>query len=179
MSKITKHLILMASYNEWMNSKMYDAAGTLSAEDLAKDNGGFFRSILGTLNHIMVGDILWLRRFATHPANYHELNPVLGLAQPESLDQILFVDFAESSAQRQMLDVVISRWISSINDHDLEHVLTYQRKSGGECRKDFYGLIMHFFNHQVHHRGQITTMLTQAGLDVGATDLVLLIPDEA
>ncbi|MES2073762.1 MAG: DinB family protein [Pseudomonadota bacterium] len=168
----------MATYNEWMNSKIYDAAGTLSVEDLAKDRGGFFRSILGTLNHIMVGDVAWLRRFATHPADYRALHPVLDFPQPTSLDQILFADFAELSMHRKMLDTAISKWSKTITDRDLEHVLIYKRMSGDECRKDFCGVVMHFFNHQVHHRGQITTMLTQAGLDVGATDLIMLIPDE-
>lgn len=114
MTKSTEHLILMASYNEWMNSKIYDAAGTLSAAELKRDRGGFFPSVLGTLNHIMVGDILWLKRFATHPAKYHELNPVLRLAQPESLDQILFEDFVELAAQRKMLDATISKWVKTI-----------------------------------------------------------------
>jgi Uncharacterized protein conserved in bacteria len=45
--------------------------------------------------------------------------------------------------------------------------------------KDFYSLVMHFFNHQTHHRGQVTTLLSQAGVDVGDTDLVVLIPSES
>ncbi len=45
--------------------------------------------------------------------------------------------------------------------------------------RNFFSLVMHFFNHQAHHRGQVTTLLSQTGIDIGVTDLLALIPDEA
>jgi len=56
---LKKHFELLASYNQWMNSKIYEAATCLSASDLTDDRGAFFGSILGTLNHILVADIIW------------------------------------------------------------------------------------------------------------------------
>ena len=70
------HVVLMASYNEWMNARLYEAAGKLPAPELAADRGAFFKSVLGTLNHIVVADTAWLQRFATHPARYATLEPV-------------------------------------------------------------------------------------------------------
>jgi uncharacterized damage-inducible protein DinB len=61
----------------------------------------------------------------------------------------------------------------------LSVVLTYANSKGVVSSKPFFGIVMHFFNHQTHHRGQATTLLSQAGVDVGVTDLMALIPDAA
>jgi uncharacterized damage-inducible protein DinB len=172
------HVVLMAAYNEWMNAKLYEAAGRLSAQELVVDRKAFFGSILGTLNHIVVGDTAWLKRFATHPAGYPALDPVRALPAPASLDQILFADFAALHAHRTMLDAVIKRWAAEVRDEHLSHVLKYRNFRGIESQKRFFSLVMHFFNHQTHHRGQATTLLFQAGPDVGVTDLLALIPNE-
>jgi uncharacterized damage-inducible protein DinB len=169
----------MASYNEWMNSKLYEASGALSPEALALDRNAFFASLFGTLNHIVVADTIWLKRFALHPANYRELDPIRNLPQPTSLDQILFVDFGELSRHRKMLDAVISSWANCVTDADLNQVLQYANTKGVVFARRFFSLVMHFFNHQTHHRGQATTMLSQAGVDVGITDLLALIQNEA
>jgi uncharacterized damage-inducible protein DinB len=168
----------MASYNEWMNSKLYEASGALSPEALALDRNAFFASLFGTLNHIVVADTIWLKRFALHPANYRELDPIRNLPQPTSLDQILFVDFGELSRHRKMLDAVISSWANCVTDADLNQVLQYANTKGVVFARRFFSLVMHFFNHQTHHRGQATTMLSQAGVDVGITDLLAMIQNE-
>ena len=175
---LNDHVRLMASYNGWMNAKLYEAAGTLSAEALTLDRKAFFGSLIGTLNHIVVGDTLWLKRFALHPANYSELEPILHLPSPTSLDQVLFVDFGELSRQRKMLDAVIASWANCVTDADLNQVLQYTNTKGVVSAKRFFSLVMHFFNHQTHHRGQATTLLTQAGVDIGVTDLLALIQNE-
>jgi uncharacterized damage-inducible protein DinB len=173
------HILLMASYNQWMNARLYQAAGRLSAQELAADRGAFFKSVLGTLNHIVVGDTVWLQRFATHPARYAALEPVRQLAAPASLDQILFADFAALSAHRGMLDEVIRRWAAEVKEEHLGHLLEYRNLQRIPGRRRFGSLVMHFFNHQTHHRGQAGTLLHQAGHDVGVTDLLTLIPNEA
>lgn len=172
------HIRLMATYNQWMNAKLYEAAGTLSAEALAAERGAFFGSILGTLNHLLVGDTIWLKRFARHPANYAALEPVRALPDPLALNQVLFDKFEALAAHRTMLDAVIVEWANSVTDGELDHVLHYANTKGIESDKRFFSLVMHFFNHQTHHRGQATTLLTQAGIDVGTTDLLALIPNE-
>jgi uncharacterized damage-inducible protein DinB len=177
--KLSDHVGLMASYNEWMNWKLYEVSGALSAEALTLDRHAFFGSLLGTLNHIVVADTIWLKRFALHPANYRELDPIRHLPHPPSLDQILFADFGELSRHRKMLDAVISSWANGVTDADLNQVLQYANTKGVVFARRFFSLVMHFFNHQTHHRGQATTMLSQAGIDVGITDLLALIQNEA
>lgn len=178
MSRID-HICLMANYNSWMNTGLYEAAMRLSAEELVADRKAFFGSILGTLNHLTVADIIWLKRFASHPANYSALDPVRSLPAPNGLDQILHPDLQSLSTDRRLLDQIITRWAHSIADHDLDHVLHYANTKGVVSDKNFFSLVMHFFNHQTHHRGQVTTLLSQAGVDVGVTDLLALIPSES
>ena len=171
------HLQLMARYNAWMNDKLYAAASQLSAQALSEDRGAFFPSILATLNHIAVGDIIWLKRFAEHPA-CAELRKAMGdLQQPAALDQLLFDTLAPLQALRSRLDGHISDWLAVLTEQDLAHGLAYRNMKGVPAHRPYASLMLHFFNHQTHHRGQASTLLHQAGQDVGVTDLLALIPD--
>ncbi|OZG72840.1 damage-inducible protein DinB [Hahella sp. CCB-MM4] len=167
---------LMAKYNQWMNRKIYDAASTLSRDVLWMDNGAFFKSILGTLNHIMVGDLLWLNRYRNHPRKYPVLNHLDNFPTPNSLDQILETEIAELGARRSRLDQIIIEWCGDLEEEDLDFTLHYGDSSGQPMAREFGLLIQHFFNHQTHHRGQITTLLSQHGINPGETDLLMLIP---
>ncbi len=171
----TNHIRLMASYNKWMNVKLYDAAAKLSAEELAADKGAFFGSLLGTLNHIINGDTIWLRRFATHPANYAALEPIRQLPHPTSLGHLQFSNLPELLARRELIDDAVLQWADEVKAADLDHILHYVNSRGEVGDKHFFSVVMHFFNHQTHHRGQCTTLLSQAGIDVGVTDLLMLI----
>lgn len=168
---------LMARYNAWMNGKVFDAAARLPAEAVAADRGAFFGSILGTLNHLAVGDIVWLKRFASHPSGHRSLDPVRRMATPSSLDQQLASELAALRELRERLDAMIVDWSGALTDADLEHELAYTSTKGVASRRRFASVVLHFFNHQTHHRGQVTTLLHQAGQDVGVTDLLVLIPD--
>ena len=171
------HFELLATYNQWMNSKVYEAASRLSEQELARDRGAFFGSILGTLNHLVVADTIWLKRFATHPSCLASLREVADLPSPTSLDQILFKDLTSLSDHRFWLDQKIINWIAELSDGDLDFVLSYSNTKGVPANKRYSSLVLHFFNHQTHHRGQISTLLSQAGEDVGVTDLLALIPE--
>lgn len=170
-----EHIALMATYNQWMNRKVYDAAAALTHAQLTLDRQAFFGSILGTLNHLMLGDTVWLKRFAEHPANFAALAPLNGVATPGDLKQLAFANLAELSAHRAWLDQLIIDWTHSLHEPHLDQRLRYHNMRGVAAEKPFFGLLVHFFNHQTHHRGQVTTLLSQAGVDVGVTDLLALI----
>lgn len=173
------HFMLLGEYNEWMNAKLYGAAAALPAAALNADRGAFFGSITGTLNHIVAGDTIWLRRFAMHPARFDALQPLLALPAPAGLAAIHSSDLAELHAHRTMLDATIRQWVAALADADLDHVLEYKNTKGVAAQKRFGSLVLHFFNHQTHHRGQASTLLSQAGVEIGVTDLLALIPDQA
>ncbi len=172
----TPHVALMAEYNAWMNAKLYATAARLPAEEIARDRGAFFGSILGTLNHLVVADTIWLKRFAEHPARHAALEPLRQTPMPQRLNEWPFADFAELRAHRERMDATIRSWAAALSEDDLSTPLRYANTRGDLFVRDTFALLMHFFNHQTHHRGQITTLLSQAGEDVGVTDLLALIP---
>jgi len=175
--KMVEHLRLLAHYNQWMNERLFRTAAGLDAGQLAADRGAFFGSILGTLNHLMVGDVIWLKRFATHPAKHASLDSLRTTEMPKPLDQILFGEMGQLGEERARLDEMIRAWTEELTNVDLDHMLDYRNTKGVRSIKRFGSLALHLFNHQTHHRGQVTTLLSQQGLDMGVTDLLVLIPD--
>ncbi len=171
------HLRLLAEYNGWMNRKMVATVRRLTPAELALDRGAFFGSILGTLNHLVIGDTIWLKRFAEHPARFVALEPLRTLPAPTALDERRFEALEPHAKHRQMLDTAIVGWTAALRDADLDHDLRYANTKGVVSTRSFYALAVHFFNHQTHHRGQATALLNQAGADIGVTDLLALIPD--
>ena len=169
---------LLAEYNRWMNQRLYDAASTLPELELTRDRGAFFGSILQTLNHIAAADLIWLHRFATitpQPWLDAALQPY---PRPSSLRQQIAQDLAGLRICRDGLDTVIIDWASKLTDDQLSQKFSYANMAGQKLSKPYGPVIMHFFNHQTHHRGQASTLLFQAGVDVGVTDLHALIPSE-
>src|SRR5690606_13020356 len=169
-------LRLLADYNAWMNARIYQAA-SLPAADAAAPRGAFFGSLLGTLNHIAVGDILWLKRFAQHSADYSALDPVRALPMPAGLDQLLRPDLAGLAALRRQLDQAIVGWSAQVRAADRHRQRACTRWRGGQPCRPFGMVCTHCLNHRSRHRGQATTLLGQAGIDMGPTDLLLRVPD--
>jgi uncharacterized damage-inducible protein DinB len=170
-------LILMAKYNQLMNQRMIDASANLSPMALAEDKGAFFKSVIGSLNHIMVGDILWMKRFANHPDNYQSLRKLDGFEVPAGLTAILFDDLSTFAKVRAKLDDNLIEWCDELNESDLDTALRYQDTKGVQHAKRFGDMILHLFLHQIHHRGQITTLLSQESIDFGDTDLPEIVPE--
>jgi len=157
------HVRIMARYNKWMNDKIYACAAQLSEEELKRDRGAFFKSIHGTLNHILWGDQIWLHRLAGTP------KPQAG-SIGESVAQ--FGDFAEMTRERQAFDQVILDWAAALDPAWLEGDFTYfSAAANRQITKPKWVLVTHLFNHQTHHRGQVHCLLTQCGLRPGDTDL--------
>lgn len=173
--QLVDHVRQMAEYNRWMNQKLYDACEKMSAEQLSENRGAFFGSVLGTLNHITVADTIWLKRFAV--AGVSSLEVMDAIPYPESLDAILFNNLSELKERREHLDQVILAFTSLLTEEALQAVISYKSLKGVAFNKVFFNLLMHMFNHQTHHRGQISTLLSQAGIDIGVTDLAAMLPN--
>jgi uncharacterized damage-inducible protein DinB len=168
-------IVLLAAYNASMNARLYAAAATLPRDALSADRGAFFGSILGTLNHIVAGDTIWLRRFMAHPSDFPALKPMAEIPAPTGLAHVYSDNLDALLAHRVRLDAVIGALAAEVSECDLAQHLPY-RNSRGDNRKHFGSLLLHFFNHQTHHRGQASTLLSQAGVDIGVTDLLEWIP---
>jgi uncharacterized damage-inducible protein DinB len=151
---------LMAAYNATLNEKVYDAAATLDDVERKRDRGAYFKSIHATLDHLVWGDGAWLGRF---DGNTYTAGPIGAL---------LYEDFDALRAARRALDAKIIAWADSIDAEWLATPMTWTSKLYGFTQTHpRWVQVTQMFNHQTHHRGQVTTLLTQAGVDVGATDL--------
>jgi uncharacterized damage-inducible protein DinB len=153
----------MAAYNQWMNDKIYAVAATLSDEERKRDLGAFFRSVHGTLNHLLLGDQAWMQRFRGQPVTM------------KSPDEELHAEFEPLRAARVAMDRDILAWAESIGpDFGSEPFrfvsVTYKR----EFVLPGWAPVVQIFNHQTHHRGQVTTLLKQLGKDPGVTDFPLM-----
>ena len=168
----------LSHYNRDMNARLLDGCEQLDSTELTKDRGAFFGSILGTLNHLLVADIMWMRRFValSSPATQH-LRTAQQPPEPTALDEILAPDLARLRPWRQRLDEDIVTFCQALTQDDFAATLHYHNRRGDPFSKCFGAVLLHLFNHQTHHRGQITTLLSQLGVDVGATDYLLWIPE--
>jgi len=175
--QLKDHVYLMADYNQWMNQKVYEIVGTLSPEQLHEDKGAFFGSIFATLNHLCVGDTLWLKRFSPVLKDFPDFVPIMALETPASLEQFIANNFNDLKNRRQLLDETLLALTTLLTDEQLLQPIRYQNSKGVAANKTLFNLLMHLFNHQTHHRGQVTTLLSQSGLDVGITDLVFIQPN--
>jgi uncharacterized damage-inducible protein DinB len=156
----------MAHYNRWQNRNLYAAADQLTDEQRKEQRGAFFGSIHGTLNHLLWADQIWMSRFAGTPRP-----KVPGI--PESVT--MFDGWDELKRERAAFDETIIAWAANLDPAWLEGDLTwYSGAAKAERTKPKAILLMHFLNHQTHHRGQVHCLLTQSGARPGDTDLILL-----
>ncbi len=152
-SLVLQQLKALAAYHAAMNRRFYKACEALSDEQLNQDAGLFFGSIMGTLNHMLLTDQVWLATFQQQKYPF------------ESHDQILHSGFAELAAARRETDAAIGEWIETLTPEALA--------DGFHDRLTFplWLAVTHFFNHQTHHRGQLSAALSALGIDYGITDL--------
>jgi uncharacterized damage-inducible protein DinB len=156
---LTKHFRMLATYNTLANERLYETCATLTDTELRKKRPAFFKSIHGTLNHIMVGDRIWLARFAGEEV------PSIGL------DAILYDSFEQLHAARIFEDARIEDFVTTIDAEFLESTIEYTNNEGRVFVDPVPLLLSHFFNHQTHHRGQIHDMLTQTEVAPPALDM--------
>lgn len=158
------YAMAMARYNQWMNGKVYDAAAQLSDEQRKADRGAFFRSVHGTLNHLLLGDRSWMQRMHGQPVT---------MTSPH---EEVHEDFDELRAARQAMDQTLLEWAASL-DPAIEPSRSYSFVSVTYQKTitlPYVAVVMQIFNHQTHHRGQLTTLLSQFGVDVGVTDIPVM-----
>ena len=149
------HYRMFAHYACWANERVSASADALGEDEFKADQGAFFRSLSGTLNHILVTDRIWMRRFTgTGPVQTR-------------LDEILTEDRAELAALRQAEDARIIAFVESLDADTLLAPVTYgPLTAAGTFTQPLAALLAHLFNHQTHHRGQATVLLTRlAGRD--------------
>ena len=153
--------VIQGHYNRWMNHRLYTVCERIPDQQRKQDRGAFFHSIHGTLNHLLLGDRLWMGRFTGTEFTV------------ESLDQELYAGFHTLWQERMKTDETICAWIDSLVENDLDHVMAFKAVVTRKTHRfRLADALLHFFHHQTHHRGQLTTLLSQLGHDIGTTDMM-------
>ncbi len=143
------HFRMLARYNRLANDRLYEACARLGEAELKRERPAFFGSIHGTLNHILLGDRIWLMRFEG------------GEAPSTNLDAILYEDFGALSAARREADGRIEAFAGGLTEAFLAGTISYVNNEGKAFADPVDMLVSHLFNHQTHHRGQVTDLLMQ------------------
>ncbi len=153
---------MFAGYNAWANRRLYDAAAQLGDADYRADRGVFFKSMHGTLNHLLTADWVWMHRFTGQGPS------------PERLDVIQHEHLPDLRAAREAEDRRIAAYVESLDASKLAGSIRYRRVSTPE---EFVQPLMpaldHFFNHQTHHRAQAHSVLCSFGRRGLVLDLLM------
>lgn len=154
-----EHFRMLALYNRWANERLHGCAARLTPEALAEDRGAFFGSLLGTLNHLLVTDRLWLSRL-------EGVSP-----RGSRLNEILHQDLGDLTAARRAQDQKIVAFVDHLSEERFADTLHYDTTSGAPQSQPIHQVLPHLFNHQTHHRGQAHHLI---GLALGRENVPVL-----
>jgi uncharacterized damage-inducible protein DinB len=168
----------LARYNTWFNTRLYDACEKIDDAERKRDRGAFFGSVHNTLNHLLWGDKLWLQRLASQEDAHAQAfaGGLLDLPAGAVHETVLHDDWTQLRAERAQLDAAIEAWLAQLPADFPSRTMRYANTKGVKREHPTWMSLTHFFNHQAHHRGQVTALLMQAGVDPGLTDLIALVP---
>jgi len=165
----------LARYNAWFNERLYDACERLTDAQRREDRGAYFASVHGTLNHLVWGDRVWFGRLAAQPGSPSVPAEVLQLPAGAVHGTELYADWSQLRHARRTLDAAIGAWTQALPPGFALSTMRYANTSGVQREHPAWQALTHFFNHQAHHRGQVTTLLAQSGIDPAVTDMVALL----
>lgn len=155
---------MFAGYNHWANERLFEAASRVPDADYRAHRGAFFGSLHGTLNHLLLADRIWMRRFEGGGPSYTRL------------DEILHDDLTTLLAARREEDERIRAYIYGLAAADLAAPMTYTTVvSPQQITQVRSSALAHFFNHQTHHRGQAHCLVTEIAGNDAMPSLDLLI----
>jgi len=167
----------MSLYNQRMNSQLMGHSLTLSADILTKDTDSFFPNIISYWNHILFGDLILLGRLAAN--NIGNLSSLDFSEFPKAISpqDIYHTNLLDIALLRSRVDSLIIHYCNNLTEEDCERFITYTTTEGVVITKAVADITQHIFNHQTHHRGQLTCLLSQAGVDYGCMDLPVIVAE--
>ena len=156
---------LLSKYNAQTNAEMMGILEKLPADQLTKDVGSFYGSILGLLNHILVSDVFGIKRFRKQFPELEPINPKLPAFRMEGWKDIIWPSLAALKPIRTAVDEAIQQACELLTEKQYASVLTYKNWDGKTMQKPSWLVLIHMFNHQTHNRGQIALILDQLSID--------------
>ena len=158
---------LWARYHIWATHRLATSLQAISEENFLKNCGLFFKSILGTLNHLLVAEHeLWFSRFSQGISPAIALNSIIETDRRQLLHRL-----CQSADQWQSL-------IRKLDQDTLEGLIHYRNTRGQDMSMPYAATLMHVFNHATHHRGQITAAMTALGYTSPELDMLFMLMEE-
>ena len=156
---LAAHFRMLAGYNRTANQRLYGQCALLDEVEFRAPRPGPFGSIRGLLNHLLLGDGIWMARFEG------------GGAETPALNTMLHEDFAGLAAARAEMDERIVVFFDGAGADVLGRSLRYINNQGRPYVEEAPVAIAHLFNHQTHHRGQVCVMLAGTAVAAPSMDL--------
>ncbi|MGS2717031.1 DinB family protein [Eionea flava] len=168
---------LMAHYNQRMNQQLLTASELLTHQQLLQETHSFFSTVMGYWNHLLFGDLIMIGRLANNKIGGLSVSLLKDLPSPRSPQDYYSDSLEEVRQWRLIIDSIILDMAQSLNDEAIAKNVTYTTTEGQSVSLSVDVFCQHLFNHQTHHRGQLTCVLSQLGVDFGCTDLPIITSD--
>ncbi|WP_252179457.1 DinB family protein [Endozoicomonas sp. 4G] len=175
--KLSSNFRMLALYNQRMNKQLLSVCGRLTKEQLHKETHSFFSSVMSYWNHILFGDLIMLRRLAENRLVDIEEEVLSSLPVAKSVNDTFANSLKELIPLRERVDEIYVQFANSLDEDKCCKTVRYTTTEGSTLEKNVGEFCQHIFNHQTHHRGQLTCVLSQFGLDFGCTDLPMIVPE--
>jgi len=166
---------MMSVYNQRINEQLINCCATLSKEQLNQETHSFFPTIIAYWNHILFGDLILLSRLALNNIGRLSVDDLSKFPTPKSPQDNYCHDFNDLILLRRKVDLLITTYCAQLTERECEQSITYNSTEGQTITKAVAEVTQHLFNHQTHHRGQLTCLLSQLGIDYGCMDLPVIV----
>ena len=176
---LAKNFRMMSLYNQRINKQLMAVCLALPRDILEKETHSFFPNIISYWNHILFGDLILLGRLATNNIATLKVQDFEGLPLPKSPQDIYHTQLSDLATLRHSVDELIRQYCLNLTEEECQKYITYKTTEGEPITKVVADVTQHLFNHQTHHRGQLTCVLSQYGVDYGCMDLPVIVAQDS
>ena len=154
-----------ARYNGSVNQSIIEILKPLNREQIMMKTKAYYPSILETLLHNLFADLNWLKRYGGVFGESKALSHRIASSDQKALRQEIESDPAKLFQYRREADEVLIRFVDELDESKLNSVIRYKNYKGEDQEQELWKTLLHWFNHQTHHRGQVSVLLDMVGVD--------------
>jgi uncharacterized damage-inducible protein DinB len=162
-----------ARYNGSVNQSILELVEPLKKDQIMMKTKAYYPSIFETLLHNLIADLNWLRRYRDALKENKALNNGKPLSLEEKgLRKEFESDYTKFFQYRKQVDELMIQFVNELDESKMDLVIKYKNYKGEEIEKELWKTLLHLFNHQTHHRGQVSVLLDLIGIDHDYSSLV-------
>jgi len=160
-----------------MNAQLLDSCSTLSNDLLKKETHSFFPNIISYWNHILFGDLILINRLALNQIGQLSTADLSAFPTAKSPQDMYYSNLSDIADLRKQVDELLIQFSNNLTEDECEKYISYTTTEGASVTKAVADVTQHIFNHQTHHRGQLSCVLSQLGVDYGCMDLPVIVSE--